>query len=218
MEASGNPGRHGRRGRPPGTSARKLEVIALQLFTKQGFEATTVEQIATAAGVSGRTFFRYYDSKASVLWSEFDQEISNLRDTLASMPADLPIMDAVRQAVIAVNHYQADDVPELRARMTLIGSAPELAASAALHYDAWERAISQFVAQRTGQPADSLFPLALGRVTLAACRSAYERWAHHADANLTHYLDAALHAVAAGFTDATFTTEPRGTPVTHRRR
>jgi hypothetical protein len=71
--------------------------------------------------------------------------------------------------------------------------------SAATHYDAWERAISDFVASRTGQPAGSLYPLAVGRATLAACRAAYDRWADRADADLTLYLDAALTALAAGF-------------------
>ena len=65
-----------RRGRPRGTSARALELIALRLFTDQGFEQTTVDQIATAAGVSRRTFFRYFDSKSDVLWSEFDAEVA----------------------------------------------------------------------------------------------------------------------------------------------
>ncbi|WP_375484968.1 mycofactocin system transcriptional regulator [uncultured Jatrophihabitans sp.] len=190
-----------RRGRPPGTSGRALEVIALALFTEQGFDATTTDQIAAAAGVSKRTFFRYFDSKADVLWSAFDAEVENIRLTLARVPVDQPVMDAVRQAVLEVNHYRAEDVPELRTRMNLIGAVPELGASAAVHYDAWGRAVSTFVAARTGQPADSLYPLTVGRATLAACRAAYEQWAARADADLTVYLDAALRALAAGFTD-----------------
>ncbi|HXP58538.1 MAG TPA: TetR family transcriptional regulator, partial [Streptosporangiaceae bacterium] len=51
-----------RRGRPPGTSRRTLELIALRLFTEQGFDETPIEQIAAEAGVSRRTFFRYFDS------------------------------------------------------------------------------------------------------------------------------------------------------------
>jgi mycofactocin system transcriptional regulator len=199
-----------RRGRPPGTSARALELIALRLFAGQGFEETTVDQIAAVAGVSRRTFFRYFDSKAGVLWGEFDTEVATIRRLLDGMPADLPVMTAVRQAVLAANHYRARDVPELRARMNLIGSVPALAASAAVHYDAWERAVSDFVARRAGQPADSLYPLAVGRATLAACRAAYDRWVIHADANLTVYLDAALRALAAGFRDDVITAEPRG--------
>lgn len=199
-----------RRGRPPGTSARELEVIALRLFAEQGFDDTTVDQIAAAAGVSRRTFFRYYDSKAGVLWSQFDHEVAHLRATLAGLPPELPVMDAVREAVIAVNHYRAEDVPELRTRMGLIASSPDLAASAAVHYDAWERAIVDYVARRTRQPADSLYPLTVGRATLAACRAAYERWTTRADADLTVYLDAALRALAAGFADNVLVAEPRG--------
>jgi mycofactocin system transcriptional regulator len=197
-----------RRGRPPGTSRRELELIALRLFAERGVEETTVDQIATEAGINKRSFFRYFDSKASVLWSSFDEEVEALRKELAAASPDVPVMDAIRVAVVAVNHYRPEDIPELRTRMNLIGSSPALYAAAAPHYDAWERAISDFVAARVGQPADTLYPLAVGRATLAACRAAYDRWVTRADANLTVYLDAALAALKAGFADRVFTTEP----------
>jgi len=181
-----------RRGRPPGTSRRELELIALRLFTDQGFDSTTIEQIAAEAGVSKRTFFRYFSSKSGVLWSEFDSEVETIRVALAEVPATVPMMDAIRRAVVSANHYGPQDVPELRIRTNLIGCVPALQSSAALHYDAWERAISDFAATRIGQPADSLYPLAVGRATLAACRAAYDRWSARADADLTVYLDAAL--------------------------
>jgi mycofactocin system transcriptional regulator len=198
-----------RRGRPRGTSRAALETIALRLYAEHGFEGTTVEMIAAQAGTSRRTFFRYFDSKASVLWRAFDVEVDAIRDALAGMPARLPVMDAVRQAVIAVNHYRAEDVAGLRTRMHLIASTPELAASATVHYDAWERAISDFVAARRDLPADSLYPLAVGRATLATCRAAYDRWTARADADLTGYLDAALRALTAGFSDEVIVDEPR---------
>jgi mycofactocin system transcriptional regulator len=197
-----------RSGRPPGTSARELELAAMRLFAEEGYEDTTVAQIAAAAGVSGRTFFRYYESKADVLWGAFDDEVASIRAALAGLPAELPVMTAVRRAVLAVNDYRQADVPELRLRMTLIGGRPELAASAAAHYEAWEQAVRDFVAQRSGQPPDSLYPLAVGRATLATCRAAYERWAARADADLAVYLDAALSALASGFGDAVLVAEP----------
>ena len=209
MTAIESAGTGARRGRPPGTSARALELVALRLFTEHGFEDTTVDEIAVGAGVSRRTFFRYFDSKSSVLWSEFDHEVDTIRTLLNETSDDLPVMDAVRQAVIAANHYSAEDVPELRARMNLISSVPDLAASAAVHYDAWERAISEFVARRTGQPSDSLYPLAVGRATLATCRAAYEMWANQADADLTVYLDAGLRALTAGFSDEALASKRR---------
>jgi mycofactocin system transcriptional regulator len=179
----------------------------LRLFTDQGFDETTVDQIAAAAGVSRRTFFRYFDAKAEVLWHEFDAEVEAIRNALADTTDDLPVMTAVRRAVVAANHYEAVDVPELRMRMNLLGSVPELIASAAVHYDAWERAVSDFVALRADLPADSLYPLAVGRSVLAACRAAYDRWTVRADADLTRYLDAALRAMAAGFRDDVLTAE-----------
>src|ERR1700722_17694357 len=94
-----------RRGRPPGTSQRALELIALRLFTEQGLENTTIEQISAEAGVSKRTFFRYFGSKASVLWSEFDAEVDTIRAALAGVPAGMPMMDGLRRAVAAANHY-----------------------------------------------------------------------------------------------------------------
>ena len=183
---------------------------ALSSFASHGFAATRIADITAACGVSERTFFRYFDSKAGVLWGTFDTEVATIRGLLAGMPGDLPVMAAVRRAVLAANHYRAEDVPELRARMSLIGSVPGLVASAAVHYDAWERAVAEFVARRAGQPADSLYPLAVGRATLAACRAAFDRWTVHADADLTVYLDAALRALAAGFRDDMLTAEPRG--------
>ena len=205
------------RGRPPGTSARELEVVALRLFTEQGFEETTVEQIAAEAGVSKRTFFRYFDSKASVLWHDFDHEVAELRAAFAGIDAGIdgidgiddrmPMMDAIRHVVVGVNRYRAEDVAELRARMNLVGSVPALQASAATRYDAWERAVSEFAATRLGQPADALIPLAVGRTTLAACRAAFDRWVADANAeldiDLTAYLDASIAALAAGFGQAT---------------
>ena len=197
-----------RRGRPRGTSARELELIALRLFTEQGFDETTVDQIAAAARVSRRTFFRYYMSKSDVLWNEFDNEVETIRRLLAELPDELPVMEAVRRAVVAANQYRAEDVPELRMRMNLLNSVPKLFARAAIHYDAWERAVSDFVARRSGQPADSLYPLAVGRAVLASCRAGYDRWAARADADLPVYLDAAIRALAAGFRDDVLTAEP----------
>lgn len=187
------------RGRPRRTSARDLEVAALRLFAERGFDETTVDDIAAAAGVSRRTFFRYFDSKVAVLWQDFDNEVVALRAALDATPADVPVMDAIRRAVVRVNRSRADDLPELRVRMSLLTAVPALHASAAVHYDAWERVVADFVARRVGQPADALHPLAVGMATLAACRAAYDVWLRQDDDDLTTFLDRALRALAAGF-------------------
>ena len=191
-----------RRGRPPGTSGRQLELIALRLFTEQGFEETTVEEIAAAAGVSRRTFFRYFDTKADVLWHEFDGEVDALRAAFREVPDVVAMMEAIRQVIVSVNRYRVEDVPELRVRMNLIGSVPALQASAASHYAAWEQTVSDFASTRLRQPADSLYPLTIGRTTLAACRAAYDHWIAHGDADIAGYLDTVLAGLATGFAPA----------------
>ncbi|WP_405485098.1 mycofactocin system transcriptional regulator [Nocardia sp. NBC_00511] len=188
-----------RRGRPPGTTARAVEVIAIRLFAEQGFDATTVEEIAAEAGISRRTFFRYFESKSAVLWYQFDGEVDRLREAFAQVPDDVPLMDAIRQVVVAANVYLAQDAPQLRARMHLLGTAPGAQASAGPHYDAWERTVSEFAGRRLAEPADALYPLAIGRATLAVCRAAFDRWVVTADSDLSEYLDLALRALGRGF-------------------
>jgi mycofactocin system transcriptional regulator len=191
-----------RRGRPPSTSRRELQRIALRLFDAHGFDNTTIEQIAAEAGVSERTFFRYFTTKASVLWAEFESEVDAIRNALADVPESVPMMDAIRTAVEAANHYRAEDVPEMRMRMALIATEPALSFGAAEHYAHWEEAVSEFAGRRLGLPAESLYPLAVGRTVLAACRAAYDRWSDRADNDLPAYLDAALSALTAGFAPA----------------
>jgi mycofactocin system transcriptional regulator len=193
----------GRRGRPRATSRHELQEIALRLFAEQGFEATTVEQVTAEAGVSGRTFFRYFTTKASVLWADFDAEVSAIRAALAVVPDEVPMMNAIHGAVVAASHYRVADVPEMRRRMSLIATEPALSFGAAEHYADWERAISEFAGRRLGQPAQSLYPLAIGRAVLATCRAAYDRWSARADNDLPAYLDAVLTALTSGFGPAT---------------
>ncbi|MGW0249675.1 mycofactocin system transcriptional regulator [Nocardia goodfellowii] len=203
------------RGRPRGTTKRELELIAMRLFSAHGFDNTTVEQIAAAAGISGRTFFRYFPTKAEVLWSQFDDEIAALEDAFATIADTVPMMTAVRRVVVDVNTYRAEDIPELRTRMHLIANVPALAATAGAHYDAWERAVSSFAARRLDAAEDDLIPLAVGRTTLAAARAAFDAWLNRstppapqagdhrprADADLTVYLEQALSALERGFSE-----------------
>jgi mycofactocin system transcriptional regulator len=189
-----------RRGPRPRTNAREIASAGLRLFAEHGFAETTIDQIAAAAGVSRTTFFRYFGSKSDILWAEFDAEADSLRAALAAAPAGRASMEAVRQAVLAV-YARPGSIPELRARWRLISSAPELSASAAAHYDGWVRAISDFIARRTGAPADALVPVAVGRATLAVCTAAYEKWSRDPAADFNAYLDQALRALAGGFAD-----------------
>ncbi len=69
VEASGAvPAPDVARGRRPSTTREAIARRALDLFERNGFDATTVDEIAAAVGISRRTFFRYYSSKRDVVW------------------------------------------------------------------------------------------------------------------------------------------------------
>ncbi|MBT0772505.1 mycofactocin system transcriptional regulator [Kineosporia sp. J2-2] len=188
-----------RSGRPRATSRRTLERIALELFSEQGFEATTVEQIADRAGVSRRTFFRYFDTKADVLWSEFDAEVETLHELLAQAPADQPLTEAIRQAVLTANHYGVDDIAGLHTRMSVVAHVPALNAASTAHYDNWAGALAEFAARRLGLRPDDLIPQAIGFSALGVCRAAFDQWVARRDGDLISYLDIALSAWKTGF-------------------
>ena len=167
----------------------------MRLFTEQGFDETPIEQIAAEARRAG-TFFRYFSSKSSVLWGEFDAEVEAIRAALAAVPATVPMIDAIRRAVVAANHYRAEDVPELRARMNLIISVRP--SRPARPCGTTRGSGDQRFRRHPDRPVGRL-PLPARRRpgTLAVCRAAYDRWCARADADLTVYLDAAVAALAA---------------------
>ena len=85
------------------TSRDELEAIALDLFNERGFEAVTVEDIAAAAGISRRSYFRYYASKNDVMWGDFDALLSGLEGWLAESSGDEPMLSVLTRAVIRFN-------------------------------------------------------------------------------------------------------------------
>src|ERR1700722_4110840 len=73
---------------------------ALELFAQQGFEATTVEQIAHQAEVSTATFFRYFPSKGDVIYSSAGFNIDVLEQAIIERPTQEDDLTAIRRAVL----------------------------------------------------------------------------------------------------------------------
>ncbi len=93
----------------PSLQERKQELVrselfnaAWQLFGERGYEATTVAEIAAAAGVSRRTFFRYYASKEDVLVETSDDLAEAMLAAMAARPADEPPLVAIERALVPV--------------------------------------------------------------------------------------------------------------------
>ncbi|MGE4424825.1 MAG: mycofactocin system transcriptional regulator [Solirubrobacteraceae bacterium] len=165
-----------RPGRPASTSAERITSVALELFDRDGYDATTVDAIAAAAGIGRRTLFRYYPSKHDIVWGDFRTHVQRFRDHLAAAPPDTPLMTVIRRAVVAFNDYGPDAMPELRVRMRLITTVPALQAHAMLRHREWCDAIAEFVARHTDDDPDALRPTTVAQACLGASTAAFRVW------------------------------------------
>jgi len=189
-------------GRKRITSPIELEHIAFELFAERGFERTTIDDIATAAGIGRRTFFRYFPSKNDLAWGSFDDELVHMHARFRASPPELPLMDALREVVVDFNRIPADETLWHRRRMSLILNVPALQAHSTLRYADWRRVVAEFAASRLGVPANSLMPQAISHAVLGVAVAAYEQWLADPDAELTPLLDLALRELGSGFSGA----------------
>jgi AcrR family transcriptional regulator len=83
-------------------ASREILETALRLFTEQGYDETTIAQIAREAGVSQRTLFRYFGTKEDLLGGDQDRFGQVLTDTIRAQPAEAGVWAALRAGVAAV--------------------------------------------------------------------------------------------------------------------
>ncbi len=190
-------------GRPKATSRAALERLAFELFARKGFDETTVDDIAGAAGIGRRTFFRYFQSKNDLVWGDFEGHLQRFRELLAGTDPRTPMMTALRGAVVEFNRFDPEDVPWHRQRMRLILRVPTLQADATLRYASWRRIVRDFAAERSGLPPSAMFPRLAGYTVLAAAIAAYEHWlAAEPDTELSALLDEAIRRTGEGLASA----------------
>ena len=177
----------------------RIEQAALDLFTAQGFEQVTIDEIADAAGISRRTFFRYVTAKADAVWGDFDAHVLRLEDLLATTADDQSVLSSICAAYVEVNDYPEVGLPTLRQRMRLILTEPALQAHSQVRYAAVDRVVAEHVARRTGVQPDALVPRLVATSTRAAATTAFEVWLADGRITLAAALRQAFDELAAGF-------------------
>jgi len=145
----------GRRERKKLETRAALEQAALRLFAEKGYEQTTVEEIAEAADVAVRTFFRYFSSKQHVLFGDAAHDrIQRMRAELAARPADEPILTSLRAVLELLDIADPLEQREIMQRVRLMERQPSLIGTyLQLNYDL-RRVVAEFVADRTGRTID----------------------------------------------------------------
>ena len=176
----------------------EIAKTAFQLFTERGFDQTTVDDIAVAAGLSRRSFFRYFASKEDAVLGMLNAVGDAIAAELAARPAGEPPWASLRRALdVLVTTYLGDPTVAL-ARFRLIHHTPALRTTLLDKQDRWQRSLSQVLAARLGvDPAHDLRPELLAAAALAALDVASRRWlASDGHANLATLLDESFALLA----------------------
>jgi AcrR family transcriptional regulator len=177
-----------------------LSAAAEQLFLARGFDETTVEQIAQAAGVSRRTFFRYYESKEAVMVERSEGLAELLLDELAARPAHEPPLLAIRNALVPAVQAGLAERDLIRFTIRLLRETSALRRAMMEHRNRLEERIAALMAGRLGLPLDDDTPMLLAFITRALHDTAFNAWYDHETddiAGLVDNLITRLRAIAA---------------------
>lgn len=169
----------------------RLEQAALDLFERQGFEQTTVAQIADAAGVAPMTFFRHFAAKSRVLFDDpYDPVIAA---AVADQPSSLdPLTRAVRAIRTAWAQQPDLDESMVRRKVRVVAQTPSIASEMAGNNAATEALIAETL---TDDGVARLPARAAAAATMAAITAALLEWGVHEDLTLREALLLALETL-----------------------
>ncbi len=173
---------------------------AWDLFAKQGFEATTVDQVAEAAGMSRRTFFRYFAGKDELLLERILAAGDRIAEALEARPADEEAWPALRAAFDEVVLPQETFADRSRALLLMLRDEHAVRAAVLERRRRWLELLAPLVARRLPRRRSSRGPdtraVALAASALSCLEAAQDAWADHPGAKLPTLLDEAMGAVA----------------------
>jgi AcrR family transcriptional regulator len=159
----------GRREAHKQATRQALTAAARAMFAERGYDRTTVRDIADAARVTERTFFRYFASKEDLVLGELIDLMPELADRIAGQPADVPIMRAIRDALLAMAAADTGPGPGL------VFSGPPLLRQQRINgrlVMIIESGLADGVERRIGPAGGTRFQAeVLARVAIAALRS-----------------------------------------------
>ena len=125
-----------------------LVEVAIGLFEKKGFDETTVAEIARAADVSPRTFFRYFPHKEALIFGGASSALAVLRGYLRARPPEEGDYEALRGALLDFGTFLEDHKPQTLAAIELMAVSPALAAKRGDEIERWLRDLTEELAKR----------------------------------------------------------------------
>lgn len=178
---------------------REIGRVAVELFLRQGFQETTADQIAEAAGVSRRTFFRYFETKEEALSAWGDDVGSDLAEVVTARPSGEPVFTTLRAALQALVDYAEQDLQRIRRLKELTGPTSLFPALREDKRGSWSSTLTIALAARDGttDPAGAALQVA---TALLAYDWAMSRWLADPEVSgLGDLVDQAFRAIQSGF-------------------
>jgi AcrR family transcriptional regulator len=187
-----------------------IQAEALRLFAEKGYAETTVEEIADAAAISPRTFFRYFPTKEDVvLWDEYDPRVPELLD---ARPADEPAAETIRAIIReTLGGLLRRDPEELLTRVRLLHSVPELRAR---FLEMQDQAGEMIAAYAPGPNRPDEVELRVTAAALSAAVSiAIDQWQkHEGKSDLLVLFEQTIDALIEGLGQLQPRSQPKNTP------
>jgi AcrR family transcriptional regulator len=151
----------------------RLEQAAMELFTDRGFEQTTVAAIAERAGLTERTFFRYFDDKREVIFGGGVILEELVATAVADAPGSATPLEATAAALDAVGALIHERRDFARQRQAIVAAHPELQERELIKLASLASALAEALRQRgVEEPQATL----AAELAIAVFRTAYERW------------------------------------------
>jgi AcrR family transcriptional regulator len=144
---------------------------ALRLFAEQGYDKTTLAEIAEAADVAPRTIFAYFESKEDILLCEEGNFLAQLKRLLDQRPAGTTTVDAIRELLSGIK--DADEDAKLRKQ--IVSSSPALQMKLRGRHAELEPILAESIAKDLGSEPGDIRPLLIAASMTAAFTSVRDR-------------------------------------------
>ncbi|RNL85857.1 TetR/AcrR family transcriptional regulator [Halostreptopolyspora alba] len=165
------------RGRTGRSGHREVVIAAVRLFCDSGYEATTMDDIAAATGVSRRSLFRHFGSKEDILFAEHYALFETVTRYLAASPGDDPVATVCAAARMVFQGYVG--VPEITVpRYRLVRAVPRLRDREIAMTARYQNAFSRYLARGETDSQRILAGEALAASVIAAHNHVLRSWLH----------------------------------------
>jgi AcrR family transcriptional regulator len=176
--ACGPPVPLGLRERKKAQTREAILDAAITLYERNGYDATTVEEIAAEANVSPRTFFRYFDTKLETIMEQSEAEVGEFQRLVRERPPEESALEAVHHVVrqkLVVE--MLDEGTRLARELRVVMSTASLRSSAQEHLREHQDSLVPVLAERLGVAPDAVAAHVMAAVITTTVWTVFERWA-----------------------------------------